>query len=415
MPPAIADQGRFRWKKDWTIILVVFLVLRIIYSLLGAVTASRPDPEPLSSGPAFEAANSLLKDGTFDHYLVNPWMRWDTGWYLKIAALGYSPQDGTAAYQPLYPLLVRLLAWLTQDYLLSAILIASLAALAAMLLLYEVILQEGMAAPAALRSVFWLACFPTAFFLFAAYTDSLFLALVLGSWLAARKGRWLTAGLLGGLAALCRLQGVLLTPALLWLWLATAVGAEASPRQQIAELWHWIAHQEGWRKFGSTLRNPTWLAALLPAAATGVWMLVLKWKGLGSIPGNLLEHWGIRTLPPWSGIGWTLSRALSTPRIFVDFVNILALLAVLLVLLFSLRRIHAALSLYGWLTLALLFMRTHTPHILDSFSRYMLLIFPAFILPGMWKSRLLRFSLGAALFALQIFLLLGFLDWRWVA
>jgi hypothetical protein len=415
MPPAIADPVRFHWKKDWTVILVVFLVLRIIYSLLGAVTASRPEPEPLSSGPAFEAANSLLKDQAFDRYLVNPWMRWDTGWYLKIAAFGYSPQDGTAAYQPLYPFLVRLLAWFTQDYLLAALLVASLAALAAMLLLYEVVNQEGMGSSAALRSVFWLACFPTAFFLFAAYTDSLFLALVLGAWLAARKGRWLPAGLLGGLAALCRLQGALLTPAFLWLWLATAVGAEVSPRQQLADLWHMVSSREGCRKIGSALRNPTWLAALLPAAAVGGWMLVLKWKSLGSIPGSLLEHWGIRTLLPWSGIGWSLAKAISTPRIFVDYVNILALLAVLLVLLFSLSCIHPALSIYGWLTLALLFMRTHSPHILDSFSRYMLSIFPAFILPGIWKNRILRFSLGTACFALQIFLLLGFLDWRWVA
>jgi len=50
------------------------------------------------------------------------------------------------------------------------------------------------------------------------YTESLFLMLVIGSFYAARKNRWLMAGILGGLASYTRLVGIFLFPALLYEW-----------------------------------------------------------------------------------------------------------------------------------------------------------------------------------------------------
>ena len=44
----------------------------------------------------------------------------------------------------------------------------------------------------------FLLIFPTAYFLHIGYTESLFLALVLGSFLAARTDRWWLAGLSAG-------------------------------------------------------------------------------------------------------------------------------------------------------------------------------------------------------------------------
>ena len=59
------------------------------------------------------------------------------------------------------------------------------------------------------RAAWYLLVFPTSFFLSAAYGESLFLALSLGSILACRRGAWWQAGVLGGLAALTRPFGVL--------------------------------------------------------------------------------------------------------------------------------------------------------------------------------------------------------------
>jgi len=68
-------------------------------------------------------------------------------------------------------------------------------------LLYRLVRHDEDAS-VALRSAWFLLIFPTAYFLHIGYTEALFMALVLGSFLAARTERWWLAGLIGGLAAL---------------------------------------------------------------------------------------------------------------------------------------------------------------------------------------------------------------------
>src|SRR3990170_4577240 len=172
----------FRWKKEWLPVLGLVLLLRMIYSLLGWLVASGPAPEPLAAGTVYDFTAPLLSATPLMDKLVNVWWRWDTPYYLSIAAQGYSIEQ-TLAFAPLYPIFIRWLHFLAGgDYLLSALLISNLAALAAGLLLYEVACLEGLTASAALRSTVSLFLFPTAFFLFAGYAESLFLALSLSTW-----------------------------------------------------------------------------------------------------------------------------------------------------------------------------------------------------------------------------------------
>ncbi len=63
-------------------------------------------------------------------------------------------------------------------------------------------------------SAILLLVFPTAYFLHIGYTESLFLALAFGSLWMGRSGRWWDAGVLGALAALTRINGLVLIPAL---------------------------------------------------------------------------------------------------------------------------------------------------------------------------------------------------------
>ena len=87
-----------------------------------------------------------------------------------------------------------------------------------------------------LRAAGFLLIFPTAYFLHVGYTESLFLALVLGCFLAVRRDHWWLAGALGGLAALTRINGLVLVPALAaeaWLeW-------DADGRHRLRA--HWLA------------------------------------------------------------------------------------------------------------------------------------------------------------------------------
>jgi len=419
------DRPRTFWKSQWTTILVLFLFFRCLYSLLGVLQASRPEPEPLSSGPVYDAAATLLKTDAISHALVNVWFRWDTVWYLKIAAFGYSPQDGTFAFMPLYPWLARGLGALTGNYLLAALLISNLACLAALLLFYEVARGETRNKEVALWGTFFLVAFPSSFFLFTAYTDALFLALVLAAWLFARRDNWLVAGLLAALATLCRLQGALMSVVLLWMLLAR-VGL-------IGKLWEIFKHKghevhEGTpnetvdkdfvplRDLGVLrVKNFSWLATLLPALTFTSYTLWLRISGMGSIPATLEAFWGIRTVAPWTGFGLFLQRLFGGQRVFVDYVDFSLFLVMLALLGIGLFRLDPALSLYSLLTLALFFMRGTPPHLLDSFSRYFLGLFPAFIIIGGIRNRFLRLILLMLSIGLQIFLVMGYLDWRWIA
>jgi hypothetical protein len=404
-----------RWKKAWTLLIGLFLTLRLVCSGLGAVIASGPDPEPLATGPIYTAADALLHQDRLSHLLINVWERWDTGWYLKIAGFGYNAADGTVSFMPLYPGLVHVVGALIGNELLAALLISSLACLLTILLFYEVALREGLGETSALWASFFFAFFPSFFFLFAAYTDSLFLALALGTWLAARDRHWLVAGLLGSLATLCRLQGAVLSPVLGWAFLACAAGVSgARPLEQVRQVAGLWTDRSGRRSLRAALKNPVWLALLLPALTFLFYSLYLHLSGLGSIPATLEQHWGIRTVPPWTGFGLFLQRLVTTPRVFIDWVDLASLVTVLVLLGLGLRRLDPALSLYSWLALALFFMRGTPPHLLDSFNRYLLSLFPIFLILGGMRNRFLRLGWWAVSFGLQIFLLLGFLDWRWV-
>jgi Mannosyltransferase (PIG-V) len=148
-------------------------------------------------------------------YGIDVWARWDSDWYLLIAQEGYSDSpSSTPAFFPLYPGLVagfgRLLAG---HYVLAGVLLSLAACAAAFVLLHRLALDR-LGADGARRAVLYLAFFPTALFLGAVYSESLYLALAVGSFLLAERGRFLGAGVVAGLAMLTRPVGIALLPAL---------------------------------------------------------------------------------------------------------------------------------------------------------------------------------------------------------
>ncbi|OGN75692.1 MAG: hypothetical protein A2X25_02680 [Chloroflexi bacterium GWB2_49_20] len=408
---------RLAWKREWTWILIVFLSLRLITSALGVNAIADGLPEPLGASESMFAAIAPLHTGPLSQALVNVWLRWDTPWYLKIAASGYAANDGSIAFMPLYPWLIKLAGTLLGgNFLLGAILVSNLAGLMALILLYELARLESSYKTNAMQTVLAMLVFPSAFFLFAAYTESLFLMLVLAAWLCARHKRWLAAGILAALATLCRLQGALLSPVLIWLTLVSAAGGDAlTPREQVRAVWGMLTTSAGRGKAKASLLQPAGLAVLLPGAAMLAYQAWLIRSNLGSISQTLVTQWGIRTVMPWEGFRLFLVRLFSEPRVFIDYIDLGILLLMLAVCIYGTFRLDPAYSLYNWLNLGLFFMRGSPPHLLDSFSRYLLLLFPAFLVFGALRDRRLALVFGLLSFIVQLFLVMGFLDWRWVA
>ncbi len=147
-------------------------------------------------------------------WAIDVWARWDSGWFLQIAEDGYSYPSFTPAFFPLYPALVGAVGRLLGGhYVLAGTLVSLTACAVAFVLLYRLgraLLDESTAR----RAVLYLAVFPTAVFLGAVYSESLYLALAIGAFLAAERGRFGSAGLTAGLALLTRPVGVVLLPAL---------------------------------------------------------------------------------------------------------------------------------------------------------------------------------------------------------
>ena len=92
------------------------------------------------------------------------WARWDSDWYLRIAESGYHWPSSTPAFFPLYPLLVGGLGRLLGDHFLLAGLVVSLAAGAGAFVLLHRLARRRFGAGVALRSVVYLALFPTSLF-----------------------------------------------------------------------------------------------------------------------------------------------------------------------------------------------------------------------------------------------------------
>jgi hypothetical protein len=219
--------------------------------------------------------------------LLAIWNRWDGPQYLLIAQHGYAPtgdQRLALAFFPLYPWLIRLIEIVVRDAVVSAFLISTVASVAAGVALARLFAID-YSRHLARRAVWFMFIFPTSYFMHTDYSESLFLALVLASFIAARRERWMAAGVLGALAVLTHDNGILLL---------FALGADA--------LWElWETHRFKWR----------WLwIGVVPLGLVG--FALVNYHVTGDPLAFLRmerEHWSNTLMAPWRGISVNLAIA----------------------------------------------------------------------------------------------------------
>lgn len=149
--------------------------------------------------------SSLPHTGLFPDDFIQSLANWDGGHYLGIA--GSYNKDYQYAFFPLYPLLINLVNKLTGHFLMAGILISIISGLLAVNLLYKLIALE-FDKQHAQKTVLALLFFPMSFYFLTVYTESLFLLLTVATFFFARKRQLLLATFTAALASATRLAGL---------------------------------------------------------------------------------------------------------------------------------------------------------------------------------------------------------------
>ena len=170
-------------------------------------------------GIAILTLQKYFLGGGLDNYLKNPYfwslLNFDGEHYAAIALNGYQPL--TYFFFPLYPLLARFVASLiNKDFItiaISGVLVSNLAFLIGLFGLWKLIRLDYKDRIAKL-TILLLLLFPTSFYFGAFYTEGLAFALIVWSFYFARTKKWFLCGIFGALATATRITALALVPAL---------------------------------------------------------------------------------------------------------------------------------------------------------------------------------------------------------
>lgn len=155
-----------------------------------------------------------------DNYLLNLLGYWDTGYYLRIAEIGYPDFETTKdpnllnnwGFFPFYSMLIYPLGLLLGDNVLAGVLISNACWLGAGFLIWKIAAHMRPDLPRlGLYSLIGLNCLPTSYLGSGVFSESIFLFLSLWSVWAYLQEKFVVAGLAGMFLALSRPFGVLLT------------------------------------------------------------------------------------------------------------------------------------------------------------------------------------------------------------
>ncbi|MDQ0373734.1 hypothetical protein [Cellulomonas humilata] len=362
----------------WPVVAVAFVAVSAALSTVLALTnihRSESPGVPFLQGPGW----------------LDGWFQGDASWYWSIAATGYSYVPGSQssiAFFPVYPLGVRGLGGLLDDFQLAGSLLGVLAGLAAVLLFAWWVWQR-LPRRSAIMAIAVLLVYPYSFFLYGAmYADSLFLLCAISAFVLLERRWYLAAGLVGALATAGRPVGIAVAAGLVVRTLEmlaesrrastpSAIGTDDAAEPVAAV---------GWRDLVSAVRDVRLrhlgvLAAVLGIVAWCVYLALtfghpLAWIEVESAPG-WNQGVGPRT---WFKIGYA-GALIKGPYDVAAILTLQALACLCAVLL--LRRVW---RLFGWGYLAFTVVVLVIPLIgtkdFMGTGRYVLVAFPVIAAAG---------------------------------
>lgn len=319
------------------------------------------------------------------------WQKFDVLWYQAIAEKGYGATVGDIHFPPLYPLLERVVGTLLGGrYFLAGWLISQAALVWSLALLFR-LTARWQNARTARRVVVFTVLFPTAFFFFTAYSESLFLLLSLLCFQALERGRWMWAGLFVFLAVLTRLQGIALFAPLAYC---------------------------AWQNLRASkkLLFPIGCMLVLPLLAGAFYLLLRAVGGEGNILPTSEPQLNARLAAPWDNVIYAVQTIVSGNFLTADILNLVVTIAAIVILGRGWRLLPRSLALYSAATIVVVMLRYVETQPLNSMTRYVLTLFPLLMLPAYWsKNRWVERAVVYVCAPLNLYLTAQFLLWGWVA
>jgi Mannosyltransferase (PIG-V) len=366
--------------RDVTVDFVVSRFAIIVIAELAAVIIGQ------RAGVHYQESRNLL---------LAVWGRWDAVHYIDIATIGYHGTD--MAFFPLYPLLIAAVGALTGNHLVAGLVVSNIALFFGLLYLYKLVEHE-FERSVARRAIFYIAIFPTAIFFSAVYTESLFFMLTVASFYYMRERRWWLAGFIGFLAALTRVEGVLLVVPFAIEWFSAYRSLAGTGRSNLA-------------------RSSINLAPMLLIPIAVLLYMAYLWV-LNGDPlyfSHVQVHWNRHFAAPWTSIINSVHKIAHSPHpqtVANEILELVFTSLMIAVLIAGWKRLKASYIAYMALSI-LVPMSTSS---LMSMPRFALVLFPMFAILARWGSRP---SINNAIVAFSLPLLglftVLFADWYWVA
>lgn len=400
-------------------VLRAFVSSRLLIAVAGVATMLVLGPRP-GEATVFDP-HSLTNPfhTTILNLLLAPTARWDSSWFLEIARSGYRHGAQTVFF-PVYPLLIAILGspFPAPVEALAGVLVSCLAAVGGLYLLHRLVSLE-LGAPVARNTVWIVAWLPIAIFLSTVYSEAVFLLLAVGSFYAARLGRWWVAGLAGALAAATRNSGVLLVVPLLVLYLY-GPRADREPERPAA----------GLRPRYRVRRGALWIA-VVPLGLLAYLLYLKLTLGHPLAPFRQEHHWR-RSFSPLAGIPLGVEVAakkliallpggsslfhtrLSFNSVLRPEAELLFLVLALLLLWQCWKRLPFAYTAFAAISLAASVSAPSPHEPLRSLPRFTLVLFPLWIALALWATERRRVRLVIAVCApLVAFWTYLFTSWTW--
>lgn len=325
---------------------------------------------------SYLAFNLLPHSPRFTNDFVKSFANWDGGHYLAIAELGYG-EKFQYAFFPFYPMLIKLLNQVLQNYLWSAILISVSSSFLALHLLYKLIAID-FDKKIAEKAIYFLLFFPTSFYFLTAYSEGLFFLLTVSSFYFLQKKNLLLATIFASLASATKISGLAVVLALL---------IDIKLNQ------------------GFTRKN--WFVLLSPLGFVFYCWFLFSQTGDPFYFITAENHWQRYLTVPGVSF-WEAIKSAAHFNISIDLVFAIFGLGLILR---SFRFLPPVYSIYGLLSLVFPLL---TPT-LTSMPRFLLVIFPIFILMVLIKNKymLLLYQI-ISLMLLSLFVSL-FINGYWVS